>query len=141
MSDLQPLGFGGSTSNLTRCPASHLRVKDGPAGAHHAMISEVIRSRGDVTIVNAAIRMLMTAAFLGATVAGCSVDRIAVNMIGNALSGSSVYSTDEDPELIRAQNGRIFPPPSVHYRRPRFCVYLGRVDGFCCHPLQILLMH
>ena len=101
MSDLQPLGFGGSTSNLTRCPASHLRVKDGPAGAHHAMISEVIRSRGDVTIVNAAIRMLMTAAFLGATVAGCSVDRIAVNMIGNALSGSSVYSTDEDPELIR----------------------------------------
>jgi len=101
MSDMQPLGPAGTASDLTRCPASHRRVTDGPAGACHTMISEVSLSGGRVDTVNAAIRKIVTAAFLSATVAGCSVERIAVNMIGNALSGASVYGSDEDPELIR----------------------------------------
>jgi predicted anti-sigma-YlaC factor YlaD len=34
--------------------------------------------------------------------AGCSVKRTAVNIVGNALSGSGgVYTSDDDPELIR----------------------------------------
>jgi len=40
---------------------------------------------------------------LGLALAGCSIKRIAVNQLGNALaSGGSVYSSDDDPELIRA---------------------------------------
>ena len=101
MSDMQPLGLAGTASGLTRCPAPHQRVTVDPAGTRHTMIPEVIRSGGDVKTISAAIGRLMTVAFLGATVAGCSVERIAVNMIGDALSGGSVYTSDEDPELIR----------------------------------------
>ncbi len=101
MSDMQPLGLEGTASDSTRCPASHQRVTDSPVGARHAMNPEVIRSGGDVRTLSAAIGRLVAVAFLGATVAGCSVERIAVNMIGDALSGGSVYTSDEDPELIR----------------------------------------
>lgn len=101
MSDMQPLGLAGAASDSTRCLASHQRATNIPAGARRAMIPEAIRSEGDVKTVRATIRRLVTVAILGATVAGCSVERIAVNMIGDALSGGSVYTSDEDPELIR----------------------------------------
>jgi len=57
------------------------------------------------TIPAACLRIprLLGALILGLALAGCSIKRIAVNQLGNALaSGGSVYSSDDDPELIRA---------------------------------------
>jgi predicted anti-sigma-YlaC factor YlaD len=39
---------------------------------------------------------------VAALVAGCSVKKMAINTVGNALAeGNSVYATDDDPELVR----------------------------------------
>ena len=52
----------------------------------------------------AAGKMLGLALLLGAlTLPGCSLQRFAVNRLGDALAtGSSVYATDDDPELVGA---------------------------------------
>ena len=40
-------------------------------------------------------------ATLGLSLAGCSINRLAVNALGNALAGGgSTYATDDDPELV-----------------------------------------
>lgn len=40
---------------------------------------------------------------LGVLVSGCSLKRMAVNQLGNALaSGGSTFASDEDPELVKA---------------------------------------
>src|SRR6266852_3578127 len=45
---------------------------------------------------------LLAVAFVVASSTGCSVKRIAVNKLGNALaSGGSTFTSDEDPELVR----------------------------------------
>jgi hypothetical protein len=44
---------------------------------------------------------LVTAAALAFLLPGCSVKMMAINSLGNALAeGSSVYATDDDPELV-----------------------------------------
>lgn len=44
---------------------------------------------------------LVTAAALAVLLPGCSVKMMAINSLGNALAeGSSVYATDDDPELV-----------------------------------------
>ena len=43
----------------------------------------------------------LAAAVLLAALAGCSLNRMAVNAVGNALAGgSSTWATDDDPELV-----------------------------------------
>jgi predicted anti-sigma-YlaC factor YlaD len=40
--------------------------------------------------------------FVSALAAGCSIKKMAINTVGNALAeGNSVYATDDDPELVR----------------------------------------
>jgi predicted anti-sigma-YlaC factor YlaD len=40
---------------------------------------------------------------IGLTVSGCSIKRIAVNKVGDALaSGGTTFSSDDDPELVKA---------------------------------------
>jgi predicted anti-sigma-YlaC factor YlaD len=40
--------------------------------------------------------------FVAALTAGCSIKKLAINTVGNALAeGNSVYATDDDPELVR----------------------------------------
>ena len=47
------------------------------------------------------IARLLVLAMLGGTLAGCSVKQMAVNVLGDALSGGTgVYASDNDPELI-----------------------------------------
>lgn len=50
------------------------------------------------------VRLVALAGLAAASLAGCSVKTFAVNKLGEALSapGPSVYTTDDDPELIRA---------------------------------------
>ena len=50
------------------------------------------------------VRRGLLAAGLAAARTGCSVKTFAVNRVGDALSapGPSVFTTDDDPELIRA---------------------------------------
>ncbi|MEZ5417805.1 MAG: TRAP transporter TatT component family protein [Vicinamibacterales bacterium] len=59
-----------------------------------------------MTVQDSAARVgrLVMAAGLAVTLAGCSIKTFAVNKLGDALSapGPSVYTTDDDPELIRA---------------------------------------
>jgi predicted anti-sigma-YlaC factor YlaD len=51
---------------------------------------------------NQAVRRLAFVALAGALTAGCSVKKMAINTVGDALAeGNSVYATDEDPELVR----------------------------------------
>src|SRR5688500_5880950 len=39
---------------------------------------------------------------VSALAAGCSIKKMAINTVGNALAeGNSVYATDDDPELVR----------------------------------------
>ena len=49
-------------------------------------------------------KMLGLALLMGAlALSGCSLKRLAVNRLGDALSsGASVYATDDDPELVGA---------------------------------------
>src|SRR6185436_15624043 len=51
-------------------------------------------------------KFLFTCCFfcaIGFTVSGCSIKRIAVNKVGNALAnGGTTFSSDDDPELIKA---------------------------------------
>lgn len=45
---------------------------------------------------------LLVVALLGVAVAACSIERTAVDIVGDALSGGSgVYASDDDPELVR----------------------------------------
>lgn len=45
---------------------------------------------------------LLMAVITGLLLAGCSIKRTAVNMVGDTLSGSGgVYASDDDPELVR----------------------------------------
>ena len=44
---------------------------------------------------------LLAAFFLCSVIGGCSVDRFAVNILGDKLAGGDVYASDEDPQLIR----------------------------------------
>ena len=59
-----------------------------------------------MTVQDSAARVgrLVLTAGLAVTLAGCSIKTFAVNKLGDALSapGPSVYTTDDDPELIRA---------------------------------------
>jgi len=49
------------------------------------------------------IRNLAAIVLIAAASAGCSIKRIAVNQIGNALaSGGSTFTSDDDPELVEA---------------------------------------
>ena len=42
-------------------------------------------------------------ALLSASGVGCSINKMAVNKIGNALAaGGDTYASDDDPELIKA---------------------------------------
>ncbi len=42
-------------------------------------------------------------ALLSASGVGCSINKIAVNKIGNALAkGGDTYASDDDPELVKA---------------------------------------
>jgi predicted anti-sigma-YlaC factor YlaD len=52
----------------------------------------------------ARVRLALVAGLAALSLAGCSVKTFAVNKIGDTLSapGPSVYTTDDDPELIRA---------------------------------------
>ena len=51
---------------------------------------------------NAVILRALTACALLASASSCSMKRIAVNKLGNALaSGGSTFTSDEDPELVR----------------------------------------
>ncbi len=46
---------------------------------------------------------IISIALLSASSVGCSINRIAVNKIGNALAkGGDTYASDDDPELIKA---------------------------------------
>ncbi len=46
---------------------------------------------------------LIASLMLFAIASGCSIKRYAINQVGNALaSGGSTFSSDEDPELVRA---------------------------------------
>ena len=46
---------------------------------------------------------LLLAALLASLATGCSVKRMAVNNIGDALAdGGTTFATDDDPELIKA---------------------------------------
>ncbi len=48
------------------------------------------------------MKKLLVLALLATALAGCSVKRTAVDIIGDALSGGAgVYASDDDPELIR----------------------------------------
>jgi predicted anti-sigma-YlaC factor YlaD len=48
------------------------------------------------------IEILLTAILLASVLSGCSIKKIAVNKIGNALADSgTTFSSDSDPELIR----------------------------------------
>src|SRR5687768_16185462 len=39
---------------------------------------------------------------VAALTAGCSIKKVAINTVGNALAeGNSVYATDEDPDFVR----------------------------------------
>lgn len=53
---------------------------------------------------HARVRLAAVVGLAACTLAGCSVKTFAVNKLGDALSapGPSVYTTDDDPELIRA---------------------------------------
>ncbi len=49
------------------------------------------------------LRWALSSALVFLTLAGCSIQKIAVNSLGKALAeGSSVYSTDDDPDLVGA---------------------------------------
>jgi predicted anti-sigma-YlaC factor YlaD len=52
----------------------------------------------------ARVSRLVVVSGLAATLAGCSIKTFAVNRLGDSLSapGPSVYTTDDDPELIKA---------------------------------------
>ncbi len=46
---------------------------------------------------------LLLAALLASTATGCSIKRMAVNKIGDALAGGgTTFADDDDPELIKA---------------------------------------
>src|SRR5215471_1439434 len=48
-------------------------------------------------------KLLMLAASMVIMGAGCSIQRIAVNKIGNALAGGGgTFASDDDPELVKA---------------------------------------
>jgi predicted anti-sigma-YlaC factor YlaD len=59
------------------------------------------REPGRLAPERAATAKLLTAILFGTVVAGCSIDRVAVNILGDKLAGGDVYASDEDPELIR----------------------------------------
>lgn len=49
------------------------------------------------------LRSLTAAALLGGLAAGCSIKRMAVNKLGDALAGGgTTFASDDDPELVKA---------------------------------------
>src|SRR5437762_6679544 len=49
------------------------------------------------------LRGVVFAAFLSAVATGCSVRRMAVNKLGDALAaGGTTFAADDDPELVKA---------------------------------------
>ena len=62
----------------------------------------VNRSNRDTTLERITLSLLLLLAGV-LTLSGCSIKRMAINSLGNALSeGSSVYATDDDPDLVGA---------------------------------------
>jgi len=58
--------------------------------------------RGDRMLIHATISRALIAFALLACAPGCSVKRMAINKLGNALAGGgSTFTSDEDPELVR----------------------------------------
>src|SRR6266850_1811609 len=48
-------------------------------------------------------RRLLLLALLAGMASGCSIKRLAVNQLGNALAGGgTAFASDDDPELIKA---------------------------------------
>ena len=52
---------------------------------------------------NRVLRIWITALVLSLAGSGCSVRRLAINKLGDALSGSGgAFASDDDPELVKA---------------------------------------
>jgi predicted anti-sigma-YlaC factor YlaD len=63
----------------------------------------VARRHGSFVSLSADLLILGTAALLCAPMTGCSVKRMAVNKLGDALaSGGTTFASDDDPELVKA---------------------------------------
>jgi len=65
-------------------------------------MSDISKSNcGDV--LSTAARLLIVTVLIGLAATGCSIKRVAVNKVGDALAGSgTTFASDDDPELIKA---------------------------------------
>lgn len=90
-------------------PSTTVRPRIAPAGPpKEPRMMRAIRPSGDASPARAASRLswlLLAPALLATLVAGltsCSIKKMAVKSVANSLtSGPDVFSTDEDPQLVR----------------------------------------
>lgn len=89
-------GCFGARSNTRAMVSRALPGRDPEA-------ARIIRCRLVATLLTASRWVFLLAGFLAVTSTGCSIKKMAVNKVGDALaSGGTTFAADDDPDLVKA---------------------------------------